>query len=116
MKETKTAIKRSVLIPKDGNTSSALDKSHFKFMAIFLPAAWTTSIITFTGCDTIDGTYTEIVYADDAGAVTIASVAASKCVVLNGEVLEALVAVPFIRLVATTAQATTDFITIILSR
>ena len=110
-------VTETVTIATDGYTSTALTKKHHKFMAIFLPANWVTSIITFTGCATVDGTYTQIVHADDVGAVTIASVAASKCIVLNGEILEALIAVPFIKLVATTQQTTTDkVITIVLSR
>ena len=88
--------------------SSVLEKAHYKHIAIFLPANWTTSIITFTGCSTADGTFLPVVFANDVGAVTIASVAASQCIVLNGEIRDALAAVPYIRIVATTTQASTD--------
>jgi len=108
MKETKTTINRSVIILAGGTTSTVLDKSHYKDMVIFLPANWVTSIITFTGCDTIDGTFLPVVNADDVGAVTIASVAASQCIGLNGEIRDSLSAVPYLKIVATTAQATTD--------
>ena len=110
-------VRINVTISAGGKTSTALDKSYFKYMAILLPSNWVTSIITFTGCDTEDGTYLQLVNADDAGAVTIASVAASKAVCLNGEILEAVVAVPFIKLVSTETQTATDkIIPIVLKR
>ncbi len=97
--------------------SSVLEKAHYKDIAIILPANWTTSVITFTGCATPDGTFVPIVFADDVGAVTIPSVAASQCIVLNGEIRDALAAVPYIRIVASTTQASTDkVITIIKTR
>ena len=107
----------TVTIVTDATESTVLDKRHYKFMAIFLPANWITGTITFNGCATIDGTFLPIVNADDVGAVTIASVAHSQCIVLNGEILEALVAVPFITLVAGASQTTNDkVITIVLKR
>ena len=101
-------VQVSVTISAGGKTSTVLDKRYFKYMAILLPSNWVTSIITLTGCDTEDGTFLEVVHADDAGAVTIASVAASKAVVLSGEIMQAVMAVPFIKLVSTTTQAATD--------
>ena len=96
-----------VTIAINGKTSSVLDKSYFRHMAIFLPADWITGKITFTGCDTEDGAFLPIVHANDVGAATIASVAASQCITLNGEILEALLAVPFIKIVAENTQTTT---------
>ena len=110
-------VKINVTIAAGEKTSTALDKSYFKYMAILLPSNWVTSEITFTGCDTEDGTYLQLVHANDVGAVTIPSVAASKAIVLNGEVLEAMVAIPFIKLVSTQAQTATDkIIPIVLKR
>ncbi len=110
--ETKMkSVVGTVTIEIDDTESTVLDKSYYKFMAIFLPANWITGTITFKGCATADGTFLPVVHADDVGAVTIASVAHSQCIVLNGEILEALVVVPFIKLVAGAAQ-TTDVKTI----
>jgi len=78
--------------------SEVIDKSHHKNIVLSLPADWTTAIITFAGCMTEDGTFLPIVNADDVGETTIASVAASMCIVLNGEIKEAMAAVPFIKL------------------
>jgi hypothetical protein len=110
-------VKNTVTIAINGYTSTALVKKHYKNIAIFLPANWVTSIITFTGCSTIDGTYLPIVKGSNAAAVTIASVAASNCIVLDDMVLKAIEPVPYIKLVATTQQTTTEkIITIVLSR
>jgi hypothetical protein len=110
-------VSKTVTIVTDGTESTVLDISHYKWFAIFLPSNWITGTITFKGCATPGGTFIEIVHADDVGAVTIASVAASKCIVMNGEILEALLAVPFIKLVAGAAQTTNDkIITITMKR
>lgn len=101
-------VTKSVTITSGGTTSSALDKSRFRHMAILLPANWVTSVITFTGCDTEDGTFIQMVNADDVVATTIASVAASKCIALNGEIMQAMFAIPFIKIVSAETQTTND--------
>ena len=112
----KDPVITSVTITAGGTDSTILDKSHFKDIAIFLPANWVTSVITLKGCATIDGTFNPIVFSD-VSAVTIASVAASKVVVLSDLAKDAIAAVPFIQLVSTQAQITTDkVITIVLKR
>ena len=117
MLDPEMTVKNSVTIAIDGTESTVLKKQHYKFIAIFLPGDWITGTITFKGSDTENGTFLSVVHADDVGAVTIPSVAASKCIVLNGEILEALLAVPFIKLVAGAAQTTTSKkIIIIMSR
>ena len=73
--------KITVEIAIDGYESNTLNKAHYRNIAIFLPDNWVTSIITITGCDTPDGTFIPVVKGSDAAAVTISSVAASKCVV-----------------------------------
>lgn len=103
----KTVIE-SVTILAGDTVSSVLNMSYYKYMCIFLPSNWVTSDITFTGCATVDGTFLSVIHADDLGAVTIASIAASKLITLNGEILEAMIAIPFLRLVAGTTQAATD--------
>lgn len=117
MLDPEMTVKNSVTILAGGTESSVLVKKHYKNIAIFLPANWVTSTITFQGCDTATGTFIQIVKGSNAAAITIASVAASKCIVLDDMVLKAIEPVPFIKLVAGTAQATTDkVITIVLSR
>lgn len=78
--------------------STAVDKSHHSHIAIFLPADWTTAAITFLGCETINGTYKQIVSATDIGEVAIPAVVASKVIVLDTEFLEALIAIPFLKI------------------
>ena len=109
-------VTTTVTIAADGTDSTVLDKSRYRNIAIFLPANWVTSVITLKGCDTIGGTYNPIVFSD-VSAVTIASVAASKVVVLSDLAKDAIASVPFIILVATTQQITTDkVITIVMTR
>ena len=98
MKETKTSIRRSVVISASGSISTVLDKSHYSYMAIFLPSTWTTAAITFLACDTIDGTYNQVVHSTDVSEVNIPTVVASKVIVLDTEFLEALIALPYIKL------------------
>jgi hypothetical protein len=109
-------VTKTVTIATGGTISTVLDKSRHKNIAIFLPANWVTSVITLTGCDTENGTFNPIVFSD-VSAVTIASVAASKVVVLSDLAKDAIAAVPFIKLVSTQTQITTDkVITIVLTR
>ena len=98
----------TVTIATGEQTSTVIDKRYYGYVTIFLPANWVTSTITFTGCDTIDGTFTQVVKASDVGALTIANVAASKCIVLDGAIIEGILAIPFIKLVAGTTQTATD--------
>ena len=88
--------------------STVLTKSHYKYMAIFLPSTWTTAAITFVGCDTPDGTFNQLINSTDVGEVIIASVAASKVIALDGECLEAMVTIPYIKLRSGTAVAPVD--------
>lgn len=78
--------------------STAVDKSHHSHIAIFLPADWTTAAITFLGCETINGTYKQIVSSTDVSEVNIPAVVANKVIVLDTEFLEALIAIPFLKL------------------
>lgn len=102
--------------------SSALYKAHYKYMAISLPADWVTAKITFAGCDDPDGTFNQIVVSSNVGEVTIPTVAASKFIALDGECLEAMVAIPYIKLRSGTLGTPVDqgaadkTITIVLKR
>jgi len=112
----KDPVITSVTITAGGTVSTVLDKSNYKDIAIFLPANWVTSVITLKGCATVGGTFNPIVFSD-VSAVTIASVAASKVIVLSDLAKDAIAAVPFIQLVSTETQVTTDkVITIVLKR
>ena len=109
------------IIAAGESISSAIDKSHHGHLAIFLPAGWTTAPITFLGSTTIDGTYSQIVSATDISEVAIPAVTASKVIVLDTEFLEALIAIPFLKvrsgtLLAPVNQGSEVSINIILRR
>lgn len=87
-----------ITISAGESISTAVDKSHHSHIAIFLPANWTTAAITFLGCETFGGTYKQILSATDISEVTVPAVAASKVIVLDTEFLEALIAIPFLKL------------------
>lgn len=105
---THTQVQADVVEVCMASLSTVLVKKHYKYMALFLPANWTTAAITFVGCDTVDGTFNQLVVASDIGEVTIASVAASKVIVLDGKVIEAIIAVPYIKLRSGTLVAPVD--------
>ena len=87
-----------VIISAGESVSTAVDKSHHSHLAIFLPSTWTTAAITFMGSETFTGTYVQVLSATDASEVAIPAVAASKVIVLDTEFLEALIAIPFLKL------------------
>lgn len=90
------------------DTSTVMVKEHYKKIALFLPSGWATAGITFLGCDTPSGTFIQIVKATDVAEVAIASVAASKAIGLDGIVMEALEAVPYLKLRSGTAATPID--------
>ena len=108
MLDPEMTVINTTTIAAGDNDSGVICKKHYRNMAIFLPANWVTSVITFKGCDTPDGTFIPIVKGSTALAVTIASVAASKCIVLDDMILKAIEPVPYIIIVSTQAQITTD--------
>ena len=96
---------KSVVISVGESISTVLAKAHHSYLSIYLPADWTTAAITFLGCATIDGTYKQIVSSTDVSEVNIPAVAASKVVVLDTEFLEALIAIPFLKIRSGTQAA-----------
>lgn len=88
--------------------SNVINKSHYKDIVIFLPSTWVTAAITFVACDTPDGTFNDVVVADDVGDVTVASVAASHVITMNGEIRDALTALPYIKLQSGTTGTPID--------
>jgi len=110
-------VSNTVEIAIGETKSTAIRIGHYDNIAILLPANWITGTITFEASATEDGTYLPVVYADDVGAVTIASVAHSQCICPSGEIYEALKPLAWIKLVAGAAQTTTaKVITIIMKR
>lgn len=78
--------------------SEVIVKKHYKFMCLFIPSTWVTAKITFLGCSTKDGTFTQILVGTDVAELEIASVAASKAVVLDGILVEGLLTIPYLKL------------------
>ena len=78
--------------------SEVITKKHYKKLALFLPSTWVTAGITFVGCTTKTGTYVQLVKGTDVAELAIASVAASKCIGLDGIIMEALENIPYIKL------------------
>jgi hypothetical protein len=88
--------------------SNVINKAHYKDIVLFLPATWTTAEITFVACDTSDGTFNDVVVADDVGDVTVDSVAASHVITMNGEIRDALTGLPYIKLQSGTSDTPVD--------
>jgi len=88
--------------------SDVIDKTHYKKIALFLPADWTTAAIEFLGCDTPDGTFLPVVKATDVAVVAIASVAASKAIGLDGIVMQGVETMPYLQLRSGVAATEVD--------
>ena len=88
--------------------STVLYKGSHKIMAIFLSSDWATAAITFAGCNTYDGTYNQVVKAVDIAEVTVASLAHSKVVGLDGVVKQALEGIPYLKLRSGTLASPVD--------
>ena len=97
MKETKTTIKRTVVIAKDASLSSVLDKSHYTRVLILMSAAWTAAEIHIHVSDTKDGTFVPLEYGSDGNEVAITAEAA-VAIGLDGKIGEAIAAAPFIKI------------------
>jgi len=88
--------------------SEVIVKKHYKRLVLFLPSTWETAKITFLGCLTKDGTYTQIVKGTDIAELEVASVAASKCIGLDGILFQTLENIPYLKLRSGTAAAEVD--------
>lgn len=104
-------LTKTITISAGASVSTAVDKSHHNHIAIFLPSDWTTAPITFLGSETFDGTYKQLVSATDVSEITVPAVAASKVIVLDTEFLEALIAIPFLKLRSGTLSAPVNQVT-----
>ena len=88
--------------------SEVIVKKHHKKLCLFLPSTWITAGITFLGCATEDGTYIQVVKATDVVELPIASVAASKCIGLDGIVMQGIEAIPYLKLRSGVAATEVD--------
>lgn len=119
---THTAVQADVVEICMASLSEEIEKANYKNMAIFLPSTWQTAKITFVGSYENNGTFNQVVNADDVGESEVASVDASKVISLNGELKEVMAAIPYIKLRSGTKAAPVDQgtgspeITIVLTR
>lgn len=88
--------------------STIMKKKHHTKIVLFLPSGWTTAAITFLGCLTENGTYTQVVKGSDVAELAIASVAASKTIGLDGVLMQALAHIPYLKLRSGTASTPVD--------
>lgn len=103
--DSEMAIIRSVTIKAGESLSTILVKRYYKYVAIFLPATWTTAPITFLGCSTKDGTYKQIVSSTDVSEITIPAVVANKVIAFDTEFMESMIVVPFLKIQSGTLLA-----------
>ena len=78
--------------------SEVITKKHYKRIALFIPADWTTAALSYLGCIDPDGTFLEIMGATAVAELTSAGVVASRCIVMDGIHMEGLGVVPYIKI------------------
>ena len=100
MEITRKSQYGSVTIAASAKTSGVIEISESAAGAIQIPSTFTGTQITFRGCSTRGGTYYALY--DGAGSAVSATVATSQWVALPANVF----AVPAIKIVATSTQAT----------
>ena len=83
-------------------TSQALQVAQGIVTGLIMPAAFTGTTITFTACDTKDGTFVAV-YDSDGNQVSLA-VAASRAVGLSGAEADALAPFSYIKLVSGSSE------------
>ena len=89
-----------VTIANGQTTSGAADLSHGStLIAISMPAAFTGTALTFTGCDTSDGTFKALY--DSTGTAVTATCAASRYIVLDAALFAG---VPYLKVVSGSAE------------
>ena len=92
----------SLAIASGATTSAVVHLRDYMLAGIILPAALTSTAITFTACDTKDGTFVAV-YDSDGNAVSVTA-AAARAVGLSGAEADALAPFAFIKLVCGTAE------------
>jgi len=101
---------QTAVIANGGTTSQALAMAYGTIIGIIMPGTITGTALSFTACDTKDGTFVPI-YDTEGNQVTV-TVAASRGYGLSGSDADALCAFPFIKLVMD-AQGAERSITVI---
>jgi hypothetical protein len=92
-----------VALANGTTTTAAIDQSKGGITGIIIPAGLTGTAITFTGSDTLGGTY--VIIKDSAGTDLSLTVASSRVVVLTPTQQAQLAAVPFVKIVSGTSQS-----------
>ena len=92
----------AVAIANGGTTSAAIPVHGYAQFGLIMPAALTSTAITFTACQSATGTFMPV-YDSDGTAVSVA-VAASRALGLAGSEADALAPWPFIKLVCGSAE------------
>ena len=92
----------TALVASGGTTSQALQVAQGTIAGLITPGTLTSTAITFTACDTVDGTFVAV-YDSDGNQVSVA-VAASRACGLSGEEADALAPWPYIKVVCGSAE------------
>lgn len=117
--QTLFPLTKQVVIPAGATGLSAeVDLEDFVLMAILMPAAWETAVITLQGAAESGGTFGNV-YDDEGNEVTIQA-AASRCIGID-EVAGALAALRYVKLRSGTGASAVDqtadrVLTLILAR
>ena len=99
MASVKTAV---IDISADDDLSSVIDLGDNRLFALHLPAAFTSTTITFVVAPTVDGTY-QALY-DDAGNAISLTVAQGETIGITGTNAAALAACRFVKLVTGSSE------------
>lgn len=100
-------------ISADDDLSSVVDLGSNRLFALHLPAAFTSTAITFVVAPEVDGTY-QALY-DDAGNEISLTVAQGRTIGITAVNLDALAACRFIKLVTGSGEAGDRTIKVLLS-
>ncbi len=98
----------SVTIASGATASGVINQTKGGIVGFSFPATLDGTTITFTGCDTVDGTFVAI-EASDGNSISLAA-EASKILTLTEAQQRQLSAIPYVKIVAGSTQTTTDTI------
>ena len=93
-----TAAQADVVEVLWAGVSEVISKKHHTRLVLFLPSTWITAKITFLGCLTADGTFVEVDSGVAGTELTVADAEASKCIGMDGIIMETLANIPHIKL------------------
>lgn len=95
-------VTKTLTIANGGTTTEAFPMYHGTILGFQMPATFTGTAITFTGCATKGGTYVPV-YDSDGNAVSVA-VAASRGYTLSGAEADAVLGHNYIKLVSGSSE------------